>query len=376
MDIGWDDAIEAVDVTVINMPLSRNFHGSVYSVSEKSAVITRVRTRQGLTGEAINGEGGLDTHRRVAALLREEIASNLIGSNPFRIEHCWQTAFRSTYRGGGDKRVAVRAVACMDSALWDLTGKVLNLPLYRLWGFHRDRLPIIAIGGQYVEGYRPSDYGREIEAFRALGMGGCKFKVGGLSPAEDAERVRAAREAGGPDFVLCVDANRGWSAADAVSFARRVADLDIAWFEEPCHWQDDRRDMADVRIRGGLPIAAGQSEITAEGCRDLMRERAIDICNLDASWGGGPTVWRRVAGLAACFGADMAHHGEPIIGAHLLASAANGTYVETHHPERDPVFHRLVLNRGAIADGLYELPKGAGWGVELDPDLVAHYTID
>src|SRR5258708_6544458 len=78
--------------------------------------------------------------------------------------------------------------------------------------------------------------GREREAGGRAGMGGCKFKVGGLPPDEDARRVDAARGAAGPDFVLAVDANRGWTAQDAIRFARLVEPLDIRWFEEPCHW--------------------------------------------------------------------------------------------------------------------------------------------
>ena len=86
-----------------------------------------------------------------------------------------------------------------------------------------------------------------------------------------------------------------------------MRDLPLRWFEEPCHWDDDKRDMAQMRALSGMPICAGQSESTLQGCRDMIREGAIDICNLDASWGGGPTVWLRVAKMAQAFGIEMAH---------------------------------------------------------------------
>jgi hypothetical protein len=110
-----------------------------------------------------------------------------------------------------------------------------------------------------------SDYGREMEEFRALGLAGCKFKVGGLSPPEDLDRTVAARRAVGDDFILCVDANRGWSRADALAFARLARDLNLRWFEEPCFWSNDRKDMAYLRAATGMPIVAGQSEIAAAG---------------------------------------------------------------------------------------------------------------
>ena len=185
----------------------------------------------------------------------------------------------------------------------------------------------------------------------------------------------AARRAGGDDFILCVDANRGWKLRDALDYARRVADLGVRWFEEPCIWSNERMDMARVRAVTGMPVTAGQSEISAEGCRDLVTAGAIDVCNIDASWGGGASVWLRIAAMAQCFGVDMAHHGEPVIGAQLLAAVSNGTYVETHHPERDPLFHRMAVGRGVIRDGMYELPAGPGWGINLDPDMVARYQV-
>ena len=100
------------------------------------------------------------------------------------------------------------------------------------------------------------------------------------------------------------------------------------------------------------------------------------MCNTDdASWGGGPTVWLRVAKMAQAFGIEMAHHGEPVLGSHLIAAVSNGTYMETHHPDRDPVFHKMVQGRGKIAGGCYEMPQKPGWGIDLDPDMIAKYRI-
>jgi D-galactarolactone cycloisomerase len=367
--------ITKVEVIALNVPLPRDFRGSVYSVPQKNALVTRVHADHGPVGECVNGEGQAAIQRDMKEIIERELAPGLIGQDPARIEALWSQMWRATYRGNREKQAAVRAVACVDSALWDLMGKVAGLPLYLLWGGARDRLPIIAIGGQYGEGFSPADYGREMEEFRALGLAGCKFKVGGLTPAEDFERTAAARRAVGDDFILCVDANRGWSRADALAFARLARDLGLRWFEEPCHWNNDRKDMAYLRAVTGMPMAAGQSEISAEACRDLMVEQAIDVCNLDASWGGGPTVWLRVARMAQCFGVEMGHHGEPVLGAHLLAAVENGTYVETHHPERDPIFHQMLIGRGEIADGHYVLPSAPGWGVQFDPDFIKRYRV-
>ena len=106
-----------------------------------------------------------------------------------------------------------------------------------------------------------------------------------------------------------------------------------------------------------------------------MVDGAIDVCNFDASWAGGPTQWRRVAALATAFNVQMAHHEEPQISAHLLASAPHGTYVECFHPDRDPLFWSLIANRPAIRDGLYPVPSGPGFGITLDAAYVERHRL-
>jgi len=150
-----------------------------------------------------------------------------------------------------------------------------------------------------------------------------------------------------------------------------VDDLGIRWFEEPCKWDNDRADMAAVRAATGLAISAGQSELTRFGCRDLMAAGAIDICNFDASWGGGPTEWRRVAALAESHGIGVAQHIEPQIGAVLVASAVNGTFAELLLPWRDPFFLKLIADQKPLRDGHYPLPAKPGWGFTLDEDYLS-----
>ena len=173
-----------------------------------------------------------------------------------------------------------------------------------------------------------------------------------------------------------VDANQGYDRAGAVDFGRRVADLDIRWFEEPCRWTNDRRWMRDVRYQTGIPVCAGQSETTLRGIRDLIVDDAIDVSNFDASWAGGPTIWRKAAGLAAAFGVQLGHHEEPQVSAHLLASVPDHTFVECFDEERDPFFWHLSDMPSRVRDGRYHLPERPGFGIELDVDYVERHTVD
>jgi D-arabinonate dehydratase len=271
----------------------------------------------------------------------------------------------------------MEAIACVDTAIWDLIGKALNVNVARLLGGYRNSLPIIAIAGYYEADKSLSDLRREMEWLKSVGMAGCKVKVGGLSPEEDAKRVEAAREGGGSDFIIAVDANRGWNVKDAIQFTKLAENYDIRWFEEPCHWHDDVVGMAEVRKATSIPINAGQSESTSHGVRRLLTAEAVDLINFDASEGGGITEWRRAAATCSVFGVQMAHHEEPQIAMQLLAAVPHGTYVECFpDPERDPIWENMIINRPSIQKGVIEILQGDGFGLELDWKLIEKYRIN
>ena len=364
--------IARVETIALRAPLVRRYAGSAYSMVSRCTIITRLSTHDGLTSEVYTGDTD-EEQERILGIIHQELAPALLGRSAADPEGCWLAMQPATYDILRDRALALQAIACLDTAIWDVFGKALGLPLFRLWGACREELPIIVIGGYY--GRDLGELADEMRRYQSMGLAGCKFKVGGRTPPEDAARVQAARQAAGDDFLLMVDANQGYSRDQAIEFARRVADLNIRWFEEPCRWYNDRRWMREVRLTTGLPVAAGQSETTLPGVRDLIADAAIDVCNFDASWSGGPTVWRKVAGMAAAYGVEMGHHEEPQVAAHLLVSVPHGTYVECFDAERDPVFWGLFANRPVPVAGQYRLPEGPGFGLELNEDFIARYTV-
>lgn len=363
---------ERIETVALRVPLHKRYSGSAYSMKNRCTIITRLFTREGIVGEVYTG----DTDEEQEAILRiihEELAPALIGQDIMMPDRCWQLMQPSTYDILRNRGLALQAIACLDAAIWDAFGKALGQPLFRLWGAFTETLPVIVIGGYY--GLDRAQIMDQMQQYAAMGFAGCKFKIGGAAVREDVARVQAAREGVGEDFILLVDANQGYTREQAVDFTRRVADLHLRWFEEPCRWSNDRRWMRDVRYMTGLPIAAGQSESTLAGVRDLIVEDAITVCNFDSSWGGGPTIWRKVAGLASAFGVEMGHHEEAQISAHLLASIPHGTFVECFDPDRDPIFWNLFANHPTIKDGLYPLPSGPGFGIQLDTDYIEKYQV-
>ncbi len=364
-------AITKIETIPIRVPLGRIYRGSHYQMSHRSTVVTRVHTESGLVGEAYAGDEDAFL-LEIEAIIHDEVEPAVLGLDAMAIERCWAAARPATFNILRDPRLALVACACVDSAIWDLIGKALDEPLWKLWGGYRDRVPLISIGGYYDS---PLSIQEEVGDLRDRGLAGMKFKVGGRSPEEDAKRFLEARAAAGEDFFLAADANQGWTREQALRFAALVADADLFWFEEPCHWHNDRLAMRDVRLQAGIRVCAGQSEMSASACRDLMADGAIDICNFDASWSGGPTEWRRVAAIALSYDVAMGHHEEPQISSHLLAAAPNGMFAECFHPDRDPIWWNLIANRPPLEGGELHLSQAAGFGWELDLDYIEHYRV-
>ena len=364
--------IASVEAIAVEIPLTRNFGGSTYAVLKRCAIVTRLATDEGLVSEIYNGDNR-EHGAEIVRVIHEAFAPRLRGRSIFEGDRIWDELFALSH-ASRDRKTLMEAIACVDCAIWDVVGKAQGQSVSTLLGGGKRRLPIISIGGYYREARTHADLGREMEAYRKAGMAGCKFKVGGMTPEEDAQRVEVARDAAGRDFVLMVDANRGWSVDDAVRFARLVEPLDIRWFEEPCHWYDDAAMMARVRHATRIPVAAGQSEITSHGVRRLLDARAVDVVNLDASECGGVTEWRRAAALCEAAAVEMAHHEESQVSQHLMAAAPRGTYVECFaDPDRDPIWQSMWVNRPPIRDGMMDVATGPGFGVVLDDRMIQRY---
>jgi len=366
-----DLTITRIETEAIRVPLARTYRGSHYKMTHRSTVVTRIHTASGLVGEAYAGDEDASL-LEIENIIHDEIAPLIIGQDGSAIERLWEIARPATWDILRDRRLGLVACASIDVTLWDLMGKALGIPLWKLWGGYRSRVPVITIGGYYGSNLTIKE---EVEYLLKEEFAGMKFKIGGMSPEDDAKRFKEARKVGGDNFRIAVDANQGYTPAQAIEFSKLVADDNLLWFEEPCIWQNDKKGMRDVRYGGSVAVCAGQSEFSAAGCRDLMETGSIDFCNFDSSWSGGPTEWRKVAAMATVYDVKMAHHEEAQVSAHLLASIPHGTYVEYFHPDRDPIWHNLLANRPQLKDGHIQLNDNPGLGWELDRDYIKKYRI-
>ena len=191
--------------------------------------------------------------------------------------------------------------------------------------------------------------------------------------AHSVERVKAAREALGPEIDIMVDAHGTYGVAEAKRFARGVRDCDVAWFEEPVTG-DDKRGMAEVRAYTDIPIAAGESEFTRFDFRDLVELRAADILQPDLAIAGGITEAMRIEAIAAAWQLKYAPHLWTgalgfAAGLHTAAAATSGFILE-YSLGHNPLLHDLVKEDFPVEDGEVEIPDRPGLGITIDEDFV------
>ncbi len=375
--------IKDVRAIPLERRLEKVFQGGTYTIESRNTLVTEVHCEGGIISQVFGGDEER-YQKEITQIINGPFRNLLIGRSLFEIEALWDEMFRAANLGLinrgihtldlTNKCILMQAIAAVDIALWDACGKALNKPLYQLLGGHRHKLPVIAIGGYYEEGKGEKEFAEELHSYQRYGLAGLKLKVGRLSPKEDAERVRFAREVVGDTFIIACDANQAWEVSQALEFCQQVTGLGVRWFEEPVVWYDQLPGLAQVRAKGNLPVVAGQGEISRFGCRDLICSGAVDILNVDATIAGGITEWRRIAGMASAFGIQMAHHEEPQVSAHLLASVPHGLYVEIFPDRnRDPMWYDLPCCSPQIKDGFFHVPTGPGLGMPLNAEVIARH---
>jgi L-alanine-DL-glutamate epimerase-like enolase superfamily enzyme len=335
--------------------LERPYHNSIIGWTTKELTIIEVETDEGVNGLALASASERHT---IAGPLRDRI----VGQSPMNAARLWHRMLTG-WRKPVVKGDVISAIGAVDNALWDVRGKILESPVYRLLGGFRDRVPAYAAGGYYEEDKGLSGLAGEMTRFVDAGYHAVKMKVGGAPLAEDVARVHAARDAIGPDIRLMVDANNAWNAAEAIAFGRAVEPYNVSWFEEPC-WPDDLAGAAEVCRALDVPIASGEIEYTRWGCRDLIEQRAADIVQADPHTAGGLTEWVRIAALASAHHLPVAPHGNHYVGAHAVAAVDNGMIVESYarlHGWQDDFFTPMELEDGELI-----LPQTPGLGIGID----------
>ncbi|MBV6306320.1 mandelate racemase/muconate lactonizing enzyme family protein [Candidimonas humi] len=378
--------IQKIQAYAVSIPLETTYWVSNEIIDRCSQIIVQVLTDEGVTGVATLHGRSMPTVLQVV----EQLSGYLAGMDALAHEAIWAKVFGLTTISpdaarasgapsylGADKRPALlAAMAGIDIALWDIKGKAVSLPVWRLLGGDRTSIRAYVTGGYYQVDRDLFDIGPEMAGYVSQGFNGVKMKVGGLSLPADVARVKAVRDAVGPSTMLMVDANCAYTLEQAIEAIRAFEPYDVYWFEEPLHWYDSVRAMGKLAQYTHVALASGESEQHSWACRDLIDLGAIRYMEFDATRSGGVTEWLRVAAYAQLHGVSMATHHDPHIHGHLAAAVPNGACVEVFLDEkRDPLWKMLFRERAQLRDGQLHLSDLPGFGFDIDWDVVKRFHI-
>src|SRR6516225_6453978 len=287
--------IKAIRTHILTAPLSQPFAYARAWYDTRTAMLVEIETDSGLVGW-----GECYGPARVNSAVVKEIAPWLIGEDPLRTDHLWQSVY-ARLRDHGQKGVVIQGLSGIDIALWDIKGKHFGVPVHRLLGGPlRTEVRAYATGLYRRKSGDPGKYlAEEAASYVAEGFGAVKLKVG-FGIEEDAVMARAVRAAIGRDVALMVDANHAYDAVAAIRLGRMIEELDIGWFEEPV-LPEDIAGYRAVKAAITIPVAGGECEFTRFGFRDLLASRAIDIVQPDTCAAGGLSECKKIADMAEAF---------------------------------------------------------------------------
>jgi L-alanine-DL-glutamate epimerase-like enolase superfamily enzyme len=339
-------------------------------------LLVRVRTDEGIAGW---GECSPMDNRLVAAHLEHTVGRLFVGRDPFDVEALVEKAFVSTYKVAGQSMAM--AVSGVEMALWDIMGKALGQPIYKLLGgAYRKKIRVYA--SSISREITPADEAKRLgDLIEKHGFTAVKVRVGSVFgfdedqwPGRSVDLVREVRAALGDSIEIMVDGNSCYTAPRAIQLGRILEGFGVFHFEEPCpYW--DLRSTAKVAAALDLPIAGGEQDWDLRRFREMLEINAVDIVQPDLIKAGGFSVCKKIAHLAEAFGCVCTPHQTQPFGTvanlHFAASTPNVRYAQEYNIEPHPLWHRLfrepVLE---VKDGCLTVPEGPGLGVEINEEVL------
>ncbi|MCY3904862.1 MAG: mandelate racemase/muconate lactonizing enzyme family protein [Caldilineaceae bacterium] len=348
----------------------------------RNLTIVKVETDDGLVGvgecRALNRTDG------VLGYLSEAAPRYVIGEDPFNVERLVARMFREDFGRAGE--IIMTVIALVEVACWDIIGKALNQPVYRLLGGAvRDNIKGYA-NGWYTGERTAEEFHAAAKRVLAKGYKALKFDPfgAGFYEMERAEKnyviglVEAVRDAVGPDVEILIEMHGRFNPVTAVEFARELARFKPSWLEEPVPPENlaAQKKAADAIAPLGIPVATGERLHTMYEFRELFELQACDIIQPDITHFGGILNTKKLAAWAEAYYVLIAPHnvGGPISTAaalHLAACTPNFKIQEHFNDFAEAYVKEAAPGNPEIEDGYFALPTGPGLGVTLDEDVVA-----
>jgi len=339
--------IERLDVSTYIIPTDFPESDGTLAWDETTLVLVEP------TAGGVRGLGYTYADTATARLIKDLLAGVVQGRDAMAVTGAW-AAMVHAIRNLGRPGIVSMAISAVDAALWDLKARLLNVPLVTLLGVVRECVPVYGSGG--FTSYSTAQLQKQLAGWAAEGITSVKMKIG-THPADDCERVHAARAAIGADAELFVDANGAYSRKQALAFAQTFTEYGVSWFEEPVS-SDDLDGLRLIRDRApaGMDITAGEYGYDLFYFRRMLDAGAVDVLQADATRCAGITGFLRVGALCEARPLPLSAHCGPSLHAHPCCAVTPVRHVE--------YFHDHVRIEHMLFDGALTPVKGA-----LHPDL-------
>lgn len=360
--------IDRIDVDTFRIPLPEPIEAAAAGVMRGfDLVMVRASDSDGAAGSGYTvmhqGQG-----LAVAAIVQNVFHDMLLGEDPRLIERHWQRLWHAHHYAGRGAPLSF-AIAAVDTALWDLRGRQLGEPLWRLLGGHEPRVK--AYAGNIDLNFPLEKLLAGASFSLASGHRSVKMRLGRPSLREDISRVAAMREHLGPEIELMADANEAWRVDQAVRALHELQAFDLIWLEEPIT-PDDFAGYGHLRRLAKVPLAAGENLHTVAEFAHLIAAQGVDFPEPDLSTCGGVTPFMKIARLAEANNLPVISHGLHDVHVHLLAACANAAYLEMHAFGLEKFMAEPLI----VSEGHATAPDRPGHGIDFDLDRMAHYRVN
>ncbi len=358
------------------VPPSQSVTLGIGRAVKRDAVVVKVVTDDGLVGygEAHHGRAP----GAVAHLVNTTLRQLVLGLDAADVVGVWARIYKMQLGSHGLGAATAIGMSGIDMALWDIRGKAVGWPLYRLLGGVSRPIPAYA-GGVSLGYQEPAALVEEASALVRTGYRALKLRIGD-SPARDLARVGAVRKAFGDELVLLTDANTGYTVEDARTAMPGLDACGVGWLEEPFP-AHDYRSYQMARGFGRVPLAAGENHYTRFEFTRVVEDGAITVLQPDLSKTGGPTEGLRIAALAGAWKLPI-HPHTSMTGLnmaatiHFLAAIDNGGYFEADVSKGNLFRDALVSRPYEVGrDGSVRPLEKPGLGLDLDEEFLARHPV-